>query len=127
MLEDNPHSPGVIALLQKLVRTGTAAFHNRAELLAVEWQEERAWLAELFIWTAALVFFGMIGTLLLTLLIIFICPESARLYVAAGFTLLYFGGAIAAWLSVKSLLKREPFRETLGQVRKDRLWLESSG
>jgi hypothetical protein len=35
-----------------------------------------------------LFFLGMIGAALLTATIIFLCPESSGIYVAAGFTLL---------------------------------------
>ena len=48
MAEDNQHSPGIPVLMGRLVRTAIATFHNRAELLAVEWQEERARLTEFF-------------------------------------------------------------------------------
>ena len=44
---------------------------------------------------------------------------------AGGFALVYMGGAVFAWFSVKSLLKREPFAETIDQARKDKRMAQS--
>jgi uncharacterized membrane protein YqjE len=45
--------------------------------------------------------------------------------VAAGSAILYLVGAIVALVIVKSLLKHEPFGESIAQVKKDRLWVQS--
>jgi uncharacterized membrane protein YqjE len=116
--------PGMGALAAKLVRTGLGALQNRIELLAVEWQEERIRLMELLVWGLGLLFLGIMGLMLLTGTIILIFPEDLRLYVAAGFTVLYLLGAAGAWFGIRSLLKHEPFTETVDQVKKDRLWIE---
>ena len=69
-------------------------------------------------------FLGMMGALLLTATIIFLFPEEYRIYVAAGFTILYLGGAGFALYKVLALVKLEPFAETLKQFRKDRSLLD---
>lgn len=125
MTSDNHQQLGFAALVGRLAHTGLGAFQNRLELAAVEWQEERVRLAELMLWMVALLFLSMLGMLLLTATIIFLFPETLRIYVAAGFTLLYLVGALAAWFGAKSLIKREPFSATIEQVRKDRQLLES--
>ncbi len=125
MAEDNNRPPGITTLLGRLVRTGVGAVQNRFELLAVEWQEEKARLTELLMWLVGLLFFGIMAALLLTATIIFLVPENARVYVAAGFTALYIVGAIVAWVVVRSLLKREPFNESVEQAKRDRTWLKS--
>ena len=66
----------------------------------------------------------MMGVTLVTATLIFLFPQEFRLYVAGGFALVYMGGAVFAWFTVKSLLKREPFAETIDQARKDKTWPE---
>lgn len=122
----NSHKPfGLREVLGKLGRSVLGTFCTRAELLAVEWQEERLRLRDLLVWSLALMFLVMMGTLLLTVAIILAFPEGARVYVAAALGVLYFFGALGAWFGLKSGLKREPFTQTIEQVKKDRVWLES--
>jgi uncharacterized membrane protein YqjE len=125
MPETEQREPGLAGLAGRLARTGLGAVRNRIELFAVEWQEERARLTELIIWLAGLLFLGMLGVLLLTFTIIFLFPPEYRLYVAGAFTLLYLIGAGVALAGVKSVLKHEPFSETIDQARKDGAWLDS--
>jgi uncharacterized membrane protein YqjE len=125
MAETNQHPPGIKTLVGRLARTGLGAFENRLELFAVELQEERVRLTELAIWGMAGLFLGNLGILLLTGTIIFLFREDLRIYVAGAFAVLYLTGAVVAWFGLKSLLKHEPFSESVGQVKKDREWLDS--
>jgi len=126
MRVDHNHSaPGLGELLGRAGSTAARALTTRVELVALEWQEERLRLREMFIWSAAALLLGAMGVLLLTATIIFLFPEGARVYVAAGLAVLYFCGAAAAWFGLKAGFKREPFAETVEQLKKDRLWLES--
>jgi uncharacterized membrane protein YqjE len=117
--------PGITTLLGRLLRTGLGAAQNRFELLSVEWQEERLRLAQLLGWTMGLVFLGMMGMALVTAAVIFLCAQPYRVYAVWIFAALYLAGALLAWRKVRTLLKREPFEETLDQARKDREWLKS--
>jgi len=122
----NDHQPPEFATLaRKLARTGLGALGNRAELFAVEWQEEKARLLEVLVWAIGLLFLGIVGILLLTAIIIFLFPEDERIYVAAAFAFLYLAGAVAAGLTIRSRLKHAPFAESIEQLRKDRLCFES--
>jgi|ERR1051325_445230 uncharacterized membrane protein YqjE len=125
MGENNHHRPGPITLVRQLAATALGVLQNRGELIAVEWQEERARMAELMVRTLGFVFLAMMGVILLTGTILLLVPEDWRVYVAAGFALLYFLGALAAWFGVRSLLEKKSFSESIGQVKKDREWLES--
>jgi uncharacterized membrane protein YqjE len=125
MAEANSQPPGLMTLFGRLFRTIRGAAQNRLELFAVEWQEERARLTGLLIWGMLLLFLGIMGMLLLTATIIFLFREDLRIYVAAIFAVLYLLGAVVAFFGLKSLLKQEPFAETIDQAKKDRVWLES--
>ncbi|SRR5258707_6881585 len=122
---NNHEAPGLAALAKKAARTALGALGNRGELLAVELQEEKARLLELMIWGVAILFFGMMTAIFLTAVIILLFAPENRVYVAGAFTLLYLIGTILAAGSLRSLLKHEPFAESIEQVRKDRVWLES--
>jgi uncharacterized membrane protein YqjE len=125
MTGNNHEPPGFADLVSRIGRTGLGALHNRGELFAVEWQEEKARLTELMIWCFAVLFFGTMALILLTGVIIFLLPEEYRVFAAAGFTLCYLIGAVVAVVTVRGLLKHEPFAESIEQVKKDSLCLES--
>jgi hypothetical protein len=40
--------------------------------------------------------------------------------------MLYFLGTVWAWSGLRSLLKREPFAESIAQAKRDSTWLDSS-
>jgi uncharacterized membrane protein YqjE len=125
MVDTNNHSPGFFSLLRKLGRTGLGALRNRGELLSVEWREENARLSEIMVWAIVLGFLAIAGLSLATVTIILLFPVEYRIYAFAGFSVLYIVGALVAWLNVKALLKHEPFAESLTQLKKDSVWLES--
>jgi uncharacterized membrane protein YqjE len=125
MAEKNNHFPGFIAQFRKIGRTALGALQNRGELLAVELQEENARITEILVWAIATAMLAMAGVLLLTVTIILLFPAVLRIYAFGGFTALYLIGALVALFNVKALLKHEPFAESISQVRKDSLWLDS--
>ena len=71
------------------------------------------------------VLLGLMTLLLVTAIVIFAVAEEYRMYVAGGFALLYFLGALAAVLAIRMNLKRTPFAETVDQFKKDRELLET--
>jgi uncharacterized membrane protein YqjE len=119
MIENDNHRPGLSTLARRLGRTAFGALENRGELLMVEWQQEKERLLQLLLCAVGLMFLAIMGMLLLTATIIFLFPEEYRLFAAAGFTVVYLGGAGFLLFCLKSLLKREPFEETLTQFKKD--------
>jgi uncharacterized membrane protein YqjE len=125
MVRHNHNSSGFGSVIGRFGRTALRGINTRVELLAVEWQEERLRLRDLLLWSVALLFMVLMGALLVTAAVIFLFPEDLRVYITAGIGLLYLCGAIAAWFGLRSGLKREPFAESIDQVRKDQVWLES--
>lgn len=125
MLHNNHDSSGLGSLLGRLGSTALRGLNTRVELVAVEWQEERLRLREMLLWFVAMLFLGAMGALLLTAAIIFLFPEGTRIYATVGLAVVYFCAAVGAWFGLRAGFKREPFVETIEQVKKDRLWLES--
>jgi len=122
---EHHQAPGLVTLLGRLIRTALGALQNRVELFAAEWQEERLRVTELLVWTLWFVFLGVMAAMLITAVVIFLFPQEYRLYVTGAFALLYLGGSLYAWYTIKSMLKREPFAATIDQAKKDKEWLKS--
>ena len=115
----NHRPPGLGASLGRFIHAGLGSLRLRAELFAVEWQEERLRMTEIMLFGFTLALFAMLGLLLFTAIIIFLFPPEFRLYVAGAFTVIYWAAAIGAWLGLRSRLARQPFTETIDQTRKD--------
>ncbi|HLX71251.1 MAG TPA: phage holin family protein [Verrucomicrobiae bacterium] len=112
-----------IPTLGRLARRTTAtilgALQNRAELLAVEFEEEHERMLKLVLFGISALFFAMLTVLLITATVIFLVPEEYRVYATLGFAVLYLLGTVAAIFVLKGLLKRTPFAESLDQFKKD--------
>lgn len=120
MSENNHHEPPTLSrLTRRTAATLLGAVENRAELFAVEAEEEASRTMCLVVSGIAALFFGMMMVLLLTATIIFLVPEEDRLWAAVGFTVFYLAGTVGALLWLKNLLKRVPFAESLRQIKKD--------
>ncbi|KAF0190403.1 MAG: hypothetical protein FD165_2727 [Gammaproteobacteria bacterium] len=118
---------GVLAALQRLVATFAEILHTRIEILSTELEESGGRVRQLFVYGLVSIFFLGLGLLLATMLIVVAFWENHRLYVLAGFTVLYLGiGAIAA-LVTRHKIKTRPrlFSATLSELGKDRERLTS--
>jgi uncharacterized membrane protein YqjE len=125
MADTDQQPASFLAVAGRLAQTGLCALQNRIELFALEWEEERIRMMETLVWGVALVLLGVLTVLLVTATVIFLFPQELRIYVALGFAVLYLIGAIMAAVRVSRVVRREPFPESLAQIRKDRAWLES--
>jgi uncharacterized membrane protein YqjE len=111
--------PTLGRLARRTATTCLGALQNRAELLAVEFEEENDRMLKLVLFGVGGLFLAMLTVLLITATIIFLVPESYRIYTALGFAGLYLAGTIGAVFRLKGLLKRTPFGESLNQLKKD--------
>lgn len=121
----NPPSP--VRLVNRLLRTGLGALHNRSELFLVELQEEKNRVIELAIWAGVALFMVLVFVLVFTATIIFLFPENLRVYVAGAFSFVYLAIGVFSLINLKTLVGKAslPFAETISEVKKDREWLES--
>jgi uncharacterized membrane protein YqjE len=119
MIETDHQLPTLGRLARRTVSTCIGALENRAELLALEFEEENDRVMKLVLFGVGGMFLGMMTVLLLTAVIIFLMPEPDRIWAALGFAVLYLAGAIGAGLVIKKLLKQTPFSESLNQIKKD--------
>jgi uncharacterized membrane protein YqjE len=123
--ETDNEAPSLAALARKTLATGLGALRNRGELLVVEWQEEKGRIIQILLLAIGALFLAMLGVVLLTGTVLLLVPDQYRIYVAAGFAVLYLAGAAIAAFALKTALKRVPFAESLDQIRKDRELMEA--
>lgn len=116
---------GLLASLQRLLRSFAEILHTRVEILSTE-VEEAGWIVrQLLLYVLVSVFFLGLGLLTATLFVVKASPETYQLYVLGGFAVLYLGiGAITA-LVLRHKLQTRPrlFSTTLAELDKDRNYL----
>jgi uncharacterized membrane protein YqjE len=117
--------PGLGRLARKTLATGMGALQNRGELFMVELQEEKSRLIQMIIRGIGALFLAMMTALLITGAVIFLIPEEYRMWAVIGFAALYLGGTIWAIMSLKALLKRIPFGDTMAEFKKDSELMEA--
>lgn len=117
--------PTLGRLGRRTLSTCLGALQNRAELLVVEFAEEKDRALKLVICGALGLFLAMMTIMLATATIIFLFPEQYRIYAALGFAVLYLAGTVAAVFIIRGLLRQAPFAESLNQLKKDAELMEA--
>lgn len=115
-------SLGLLDSLRRLGSTLVGLVHTRIELIAAEFERERARVTRLLILAIVALFFLGLGLLTLTIFIVVLFWESQRL-VAIGFlVVLYFAIGIGAAVFAKREAARaaRPFAATRAQLQRDR-------
>ena len=120
-------SDGMLGSLRRLLDTGLSIGRNRLELLAVELQEEKLRLVQIFILVSAVVAFALMSLTMLSLTLVVLFWESSRLAVLGGLSLLYLLATAAAWRVLSKRLGRQaaPFSGSIAEMKKDKEWLDS--
>jgi len=116
---------GLFGSARNLIDTGLAAVQNRAELLSVEFKEEKDHILEVGFWLTFALFFGIMTVLVLTATVILLFSEEYRIYAAGAFCIVYLAGTIWAILGLRKRLQSRPvpFAATVEELKKDREWL----
>lgn len=121
---EQPHHGhvGYLDSLRSLVDGLLASAKDRLELLAVELQEEKLRLVQTFVWISAAVFTGILAVTFLSLTLVIIFWENARLEVLAGLSVLYLAATSAITLGFRRFLARQPapFAATRQELEADR-------
>lgn len=124
MSEFHENDPGLSQSLRQLLDRTLELVENRAELVAVEFQEERIRLIQTAMFLFGLmVCVGML-LLLLTLGVLFLFWDHGRWYAFGGLVVVYGVVGFFCWNRLSRLFKGHvAFSATLDQFRKDRQWL----
>jgi uncharacterized membrane protein YqjE len=119
--------PGLVGSVRRVFDALLSTLKNRVELFGVELQEEKTRLIATLLWAAATIFFGLLAIIFITASVIFLCPEKARPYVLAGFTLVYVLLFFYAAICLRKELKgrSRPFSDSVSELKKDIAWIRS--
>lgn len=119
---------GLLGHLRKFALQLVSLLETRAELVAVEFHEEKIRLVKILIWSSFTLFLAAIGLVMLTMTILFSVwdNEEYRIIALSIFTLLYLSGSVFGFIMMKKLLLEGelPFAETINQLKKDKYTLE---
>ena len=124
----DPPARGMFGSVRRLAETGLGLLQNRVELFAVELRLEKARQVRTFLWTALAVFSGAMAAVLVTVTLLAVFWETARipaLIAASAFYCIICIGACAV-LRTRLASPQMPFADTLSELRKDREWMQSS-
>lgn len=120
---DSPPAPaGILGSLRGLADGFLESVRDRVELFSLELQEEKYRAIQIFIWICAAVFSAMLAITFVSLTVVFLFWETARLAVLGGFAVVYTGGFIAILLGCRKFLATQPkpFQGTLAELKQDR-------
>ncbi len=115
-------SPGFLHSLRTLGDGLVAGVHSRLELLSLELQEEKYRLIQTCFWIGAAMFAAMLALTFLSITLVYLFWDSARLAVLGGLTIVYLGGFIGIVVGFRRYLARQPrpFAATLEELQEDR-------
>lgn len=127
MPDSESHSPGIFAALRRLADGALSTIQNRIELIAVELQEEKAWLVSTLLWAAAAIFFVGLAIIFVVGTVVYLSPEEARPWVLGGFSVLFIWMAFNAVTGLRRSLrdKRPPLAGSIDELKKDIEWIRS--
>ncbi len=121
---DTP-SGGLLNSFRRLCGSILALVHNRLDLAAIEWQEEKVRLISLLLLAVAAAVLGTL-TLLMALAVVIYCLWQVSPWLALGLPTILFGLAAAIIFgNLKRRLKTgpRPFAETIAAFKKDAEWM----
>jgi uncharacterized membrane protein YqjE len=121
MEEPGDSSPGVVASVQRLLKTVLAIAHNRLELFLIEAQEERWRLFQLLLLLGVVLILSLTTLMAVIITVIVVCLEAERMDVVIGLVLLFLAATIFSFWRLNVCLKqRAPFAGTLAEMEKDK-------
>jgi uncharacterized membrane protein YqjE len=125
MGDNPPPQAGILESLRKLGRTGVAVLQNRLELLAVEVEEQKVRLVRVLVLAGAAVFLANTALLAVSVTIVMLAGERARVAVLIALSVVYVSAAAWAFLALRRELRTAPppFQDTVAELKKDGEWL----
>jgi uncharacterized membrane protein YqjE len=117
-----PGSSGLLGSLRGLADGLLGSAHDRLELLTIELHEEKYRLIQTFIWISSIVFLAALAMIFVSLALVVLLWDTARLAVVTVLAFAYVAGLIAALIGFRNHLKQQPrpFAGTLAELKHDR-------
>ena len=117
-----PGMSGLLGNLRGLADGLLGSAHDRLQLLAVELQEEKHRLVQVFIWISAIVFLALLALIFVSFALVVLLWDTARVTVVCSLAGVYMVALLAAVVGFQRYLKQQPkpFAATLNELREDR-------
>ena len=119
---------GFLASFRTLGDGLLANVQDRLKLFSVELQEEKFRLIQIFFWICATIFSGVMAITFVSLTLVFVFWESARLTVLLGLTVFYVVALVAIIVAFRRYLARQPvpFAATMEEIGSDRACIRNA-
>jgi uncharacterized membrane protein YqjE len=119
---EGPAPPGILGSIRTLADGLLASAQDRIGLISVELQEEKFRLIQIFFWISAVFFSGVMAITFVSLTLVYLFWESARLAVLASLAVVYTAALIALIVAFRRYLARQPglLAATLQELDEDR-------
>ncbi len=123
-----PPATGILGSLRTLCDGLIAGAEKRLELFSLELQEEKLRLVQIFMWISAVAFSGMMAITFISLVLVYVFWESARLAVLSGLAFVYIAAFVALTVAFRRYLARQPqpFAATIGELENDRACIHTT-
>jgi uncharacterized membrane protein YqjE len=117
-----PKPQGFLSSLHALAEGLLGTVEERIELVSVELQEEKYRLVQTFIWICAAVFTAVMAVAFVSITIVYLFWESARLAALGGLALFYTTAMVIIIVGFRRHIARQPkpFAATLQEIKIDR-------
>jgi len=123
-----PASPGFLDSLAHLGDNLLGTLQERLELVSIELQEEKYRLVQLIIWISATVFAAGMTLTFITLTVVYLFWDTARLAVLGGFAGLYGLALVFVVIALRRVFTHQPkpFAATIDSITEDRACIRKS-
>jgi uncharacterized membrane protein YqjE len=119
--ESPPAAPSLTGSIRRLGANLLHAVHDRVGLFALELHEEKLRLVQLLLWIGAIGFAGVMALTFVSLTLVFLFWDSARLAVLGGLAGFYLAALAGGIVVFRRFLARQPrpFDGTLAELEED--------
>lgn len=123
--EPSESSSGLLDSVRRLIDTALGLAQNRLELLSIEIQQQTRHLVVLLVWTLLAVALGLVALVVVTVTIVVLFWDSARIPVLLVLCAFYVGATTWAVTRARKLLRdaRKPLGDSIQELKKDRACL----
>ncbi len=119
---ESPAPPGILGSIRALADGLLASAQDRIGLISVELQEEKFRLIQITFWISAVFFSGVMAITFVSLTLVYLFWESARLAVLASLAVIYTATLVSLIFAFRRYLARQPrlLASTLQEIEEDR-------
>jgi uncharacterized membrane protein YqjE len=127
MSNQDPRPAGILESLRRICDNGLALVQNRAELFAVEVQEQKVRVGRTLLLAAVALLLANSALLVIATTSVVLAGPNARAPVLIVLSLAYVVATVVAFVLLRNELRSTPppFNGTVSELRKDREWLTS--